>query len=152
MNTKSVTRKKKRPAVRTRRVLFALLAAAAVVCLFFGAEAIERAVKRAEYVPLTAEEIEEAYERNTGLVIAETFRARGIDPLAVPAVLVKSHGPFTWGKTPEKAVENALVLDECAHMALLTRLFDSSAAPAAQCIQDKHYFRKHGANAYYGQK
>lgn len=60
--------------------------------------------------------------------------------------------PFTWGKTPEKAVENALVLDECAHMALLTRLFDPSAAPAAQCIQDKHYFRKHGANAYYGQK
>ena len=83
---------------------------------------------------LTAQEIEEAYERNTGLVIAETFRDRGIDPLAVPAV------------------ENAVVLDECAHMALLTRLFDPAAAPAAQCILDKHYFRKHGANAYYGQK
>ena len=101
---------------------------------------------------LTAQEIEEAYERNTGAVIAETFRERGIDPLAVPAVLIKSHGPFTWGKTPEKAVENALVLDECAHMALLTRLLAPDAAPAAQCLLDKHYYRKHGANAYYGQK
>ena len=101
---------------------------------------------------LTPEEIKDAYEKNTGLVIIEEFKRRGIDPAQVPAVLVHNHGPFTWGKTPEKAVENALVLDECAHMALLTRLFDPSAAPAAQCIQDKHYFRKHGANAYYGQK
>ena len=101
---------------------------------------------------LTKQEIEEAYEENTGKVIVRTFEEYGIDPDAVPAVLVKQHGPFTWGKTPEKAVENALVLDECAHMAVLTRLFDPSAAPAAQCIQDKHYFRKHGANAYYGQK
>ena len=101
---------------------------------------------------MTPEEIKDAYEKNTGLVIIEEFKRRGIDPAQVPAVLVHNHGPFTWGKTPEKAVENALVLDECAHMALLTRLFDPSAAPAAQCIQDKHYFRKHGANAYYGQK
>ena len=101
---------------------------------------------------MTPEEIRDAYEKNTGLVIIEEFRRRGIDPAQIPAVLVHNHGPFTWGKTPEKAVENALVLDECAHMALLTRLFDPSAAPAAQCIQDKHYFRKHGANAYYGQK
>ena len=102
--------------------------------------------------PLTGEEIKGAYEKNTGLVIAETFQDRGIDPDAVPAVLVCKHGPFAWGPTPEKAVENALVLDECAHMALLTRQFDPAAAPAPQTILNKHYFRKHGANAYYGQK
>ena len=101
---------------------------------------------------LTDEEIRDAYERSTGLVIAETFRERGIDPAAVPAVLVRKHGPFTWGPTPEKAVENALVLDECAHMALLTRQFDPEAESASQTILDKHYYRKHGAGAYYGQK
>ncbi|MBQ3275542.1 MAG: L-ribulose-5-phosphate 4-epimerase [Oscillospiraceae bacterium] len=101
---------------------------------------------------LTSEEIHESYERSTGQVIAETFRERGIDPAAVPAVLVRKHGPFTWGPTPEKAVENAVVLDECAHMALLTRQFNPAAESAPQAILDKHYYRKHGAGAYYGQK
>lgn len=100
---------------------------------------------------LTPQEIQEAYERSTGLVIAETFRERGIDPMAVPAVLVRKHGPFTWGLTPEKAVENALVLDECAHLALLTKQFRPDAPPADQSILDKHYYRKHGSGAYYGQ-
>ncbi len=100
---------------------------------------------------LTPQEIQEDYEKNTGLVIAETFRKRGIDPGAVPAALVCKHGPFTWGPTPEKAVENALVLDECAHMALLTRTFRPEAVPADQAILDKHYYRKHGSGAYYGQ-
>ena len=99
---------------------------------------------------LTAEEVAEAYERNTGLVIAETFQDR--DPEAVPGVLVCKHGPFTWGASCRKAVENALILEETAHMALLTELLAPGAAPAPQYLQDKHYFRKHGANAYYGQR
>ena len=99
---------------------------------------------------LTAEEVAEAYERNTGRVIAETFRDR--DPEAVPGVLVCKHGPFTWGASCRKAVENALILEETAHMALLTEQLRPGVAPAPQYLQDKHYFRKHGANAYYGQK
>ena len=101
---------------------------------------------------LTAQEIEEAYERNTGLVIAETFRDRGIDPLAVPAVLVKSHGPFTWGKDAAEAVHNAVVLEEVAKMATKTELINPRVTTAPDTIRDKHFFRKHGANAYYGQK
>lgn len=100
---------------------------------------------------LTAAEVEEAYETNTGLVIAETFRQRDLDPAAVPAVLVRKHGPFTWGASSQKAVENALVLEETARMALLTEQFAPQAQPAPQYLQDKHYFRKHGKNAYYGQ-
>ena len=101
---------------------------------------------------LTAQEVEEAYERNTGLVIGETFRQRGIDPAAVPAVLVCKHGPFAWGPDCKKAVENALILEETARMALLTRQLDPQVQPAPQYLLDKHYFRKHGANAYYGQR
>lgn len=99
---------------------------------------------------LTAEEVEGDYEANTGLVIAETFRDK--DPEAVPAVLVRKHGPFAWGKNCRKAVENALILEETAHMALLTeQMSRRTAAPAPQYLQDKHYFRKHGPNATYGQ-
>ena len=100
---------------------------------------------------LTAAEVNGDYEGNTGRVIAETFAQR--DPEAVPAVLVCKHGPFAWGRSCQKAVENALILEETAHMALLTeQMSQRTAPPAPQYLQDKHYFRKHGANAYYGQK
>ena len=101
---------------------------------------------------LTADEVERDYEKNTGLVIVETFRERGLDPLATPAVLVRKHGPFTWGKTCAKAVENAAVLEVVCDMGRLMHTIDSNVAPAPQALMDKHYFRKHGANAYYGQK
>ena len=100
---------------------------------------------------LLPEEIESGYEINTGKVIVETFRERHLDPLAVPAVLVCKHGPFTWGSDMKKAVENALVLDETAHMAILSMMMNPSIQAAPQYLQDKHSFRKHGANAYYGQ-
>ncbi len=97
-------------------------------------------------------ELEEDYEKNTGRIIVETFRGRGLDPAAVPGVICHSHGPFTWGKDPAQAVYHAVVLEEVARMALLTRQVDPAAAPAPQYLQDKHYSRKHGPNAYYGQK
>lgn len=102
--------------------------------------------------PLEAAEVQDAYEKNTGLVIAETFRECGLDPQAVPAVLCAWHGPFTWGKDPEEAVQNAVVLEEVARMAILTRQIDPAAAPAPGYLQDKHFHRKHGPGAYYGQK
>ena len=101
---------------------------------------------------LKQREVEEAYEKNTGIVIADTFRERGLEAAAVPGVLVRKHGPFTWGSSCQKAVENALILEETAHMALLTEQFAPQAQTAPQYLQDKHYFRKHGKNAYYGQK
>lgn len=101
---------------------------------------------------LSAEEIDAAYEENTGKVIVETFRSQGLDPMAVPAALVRKHGPFTWGKNAAKAVENAIVLEEVAHMAVLAEGLNANIAAAPQCLLDKHYYRKHGANAYYGQK
>lgn len=101
---------------------------------------------------LTQEELDEDYERNTGLTIVETFRERGIDPKAVPAVLCYSHGPFTWGRDADQAVYHSVVLEECAKMGILTRVLNPHAAPAPQRMQDKHYSRKHGPNAYYGQR
>ncbi|MCK5130106.1 MAG: L-ribulose-5-phosphate 4-epimerase [Clostridiales bacterium] len=101
---------------------------------------------------LSKEEIESEYELNTGKVIVETFQKNQIDPLEVPAVLVCKHGPFTWGNSVNKAVENALVLEETAHMALITQQFNPDVTSASQDLQDKHYFRKHGESAYYGQE
>ena len=101
---------------------------------------------------LTSEEVESDYELNTGKVIAETFNERKLDPLAVPGVICKSHGPFTWGKNAAQAVYHAVVLEELAKMAMYTVTIDSNSSPAPQYILDKHYLRKHGANAYYGQK
>ncbi len=100
---------------------------------------------------LTAQEVDEDYELNTGKVIAETFAGRKLDPLAVPGVICKSHGPFTWGKNPAKAVYHAVVLEEVAKMAMYTVTVDRNAEPAPQYVLDKHYLRKHGPNAYYGQ-
>ena len=98
---------------------------------------------------LTAQEIEEAYELNTGNVIVETFA--GKDPMAVPGVVVKNHGPFAWGRTPAGAVYNAVVLDKVAEMAYNTMTLNPRTQRVHQYLLDKHYFRKHGANAYYGQ-
>lgn len=98
---------------------------------------------------LTKDEIQNDYEKNTGLVIAETFKGR--DVMSVPAVIVKNHGPFTWGITPEKAVENAVTLEAVAHMALLSEKINKNVPQVDKYLLDKHYFRKHGANAYYGQ-
>lgn len=100
---------------------------------------------------LTAEEIEEAYEANTGRMIVSEFQRMGKDPLAVPAVLCKNHGPFAWGKTPHEAVHNAVVLEEVAKMAYRAEIINPRIQPAPQALQDKHYFRKHGEGAYYGQ-
>lgn len=95
--------------------------------------------------PMTDAEIGGEYERETGRVIAETFRER--DPNAIPAVLVHSHGPFTWGAAPDKAVENAVVLEEVAFMQ-----WHAGAEPMRQALLDRHYLRKHGKGAYYGQR
>ena len=107
---------------------------------FYGAIPCTRKLKQ--------EEIETAYESETGNVIAETFLK--IDPLAVPGVIVNNHGPFAWGKNPGNAVHNARVLEEVAKMAFIT-LKINPEAEIDQFLLDKHYLRKHGKNAYYGQ-
>lgn len=98
---------------------------------------------------LTKQEIEAAYEKNTGVLIVEYFKDK--DYISMPAVLCKNHGPFTWGKDAYDAVHNAVVLEEVAKMAARCELINPQALPAPQELQDKHYNRKHGADAYYGQ-
>ena len=100
--------------------------------------------------PLTREEIESDYEKNTGVVIANTFE--NIDPEAMPAVLVANHGPFAWGKDARDAVHNAVVLEQVALMAMQTEMLNPNITSVSDYIKDKHYYRKHGENAYYGQK
>ena len=102
--------------------------------------------------PLTAAEIKDDYELNTGKVIIETFQKNSITPADMPAVVVFKHGPFTWGKDVKKAVENAVVLEEVAHLALLTEQLAPNTPSAPQILLEKHFYRKHGSNAYYGQK
>jgi len=104
--------------------------------------------------PMTAEEIKGEYELNTGKVIVDTFRSRNINPDDVPGILVASHAPFAWGKTGAKALENAIVLEYVAKMNLQSytiRNFRDNAQPIPQVLLDKHFLRKHGAGAYYGQ-
>ena len=102
---------------------------------------------------LTDAEIGGAYEKNTGLVIARCFTARGLDPMAIPGVIVRNHGPFTWGRDAKKAAENAAVLEIVAKMARYTeQLSGGQTDRVGQSLLSKHYLRKHGKNAYYGQK
>lgn len=98
---------------------------------------------------MTPEEIGGEYEKKTGTVIIEAFK--GIDPMTIPAVLVKNHGPFAWGKDAKEAVHNAVVLEEVAFMNYHAMSINAQAGRMPQELLDKHYLRKHGANAYYGQ-
>lgn len=100
---------------------------------------------------LTYDEIEGEYEKNTGLAIIETFAEREIRPLYMPAVLSPNHGPFTWGKDAAEAVYHAVVLEEVARMARWTEQLNPHVLPAPESIRERHFYRKHGANAYYGQ-
>lgn len=101
--------------------------------------------------PMTEAEIGGDYEAETGAVIVRRFEERGTDPLQVPAALVANHGPFAWGPDPAAAVLNARVLEECARMALATVTVNPDVAPISQALLDKHFLRKHGPGAYYGQ-
>ncbi len=110
---------------------------------FYGAVPVSRS--------LTRDEVQEAYEKNTGRVIVETVQETGREALDVPGVLVRNHGPFTWGKDPEEAVYHSVVLEEIAEMAWKTLQINPAAA-LSPYILEKHYQRKHGPQAYYGQK
>lgn len=98
---------------------------------------------------MTETEIQGSYEKETGSVIIEAFE--GIDPRQIPGVVVHSHGPFSWGNDPHNALHNAVVMEETAKMAYRTLMLNPSAEPMDQVLLDKHFLRKHGANAYYGQ-
>ncbi|MED3921703.1 L-ribulose-5-phosphate 4-epimerase [Priestia aryabhattai] len=100
---------------------------------------------------LTEKEVNDGYEVETGKVIIETFEKRGLDVLAVPGILLQGHGPFTWGKDAKTAVMNSVVLDEVSKMNFFTQKLNVLAEELPQRILDKHYLRKHGQNAYYGQ-
>ena len=108
---------------------------------FYGAIPCTRA--------LTEKETEEAYEKNTGLAIKEAFKDK--NPIYVPGVICKNHGPFAWGKNADEAVYHAAVLEETAKMAAVTKMINPDASEAPTHILDKHFLRKHGKNAYYGQ-
>lgn len=100
---------------------------------------------------LRKEEVEENYEKNTGLVILEELEVRNIEPLSIPGVLVASHGPFSWGKDPKNAVHNAVVLEEVSKMNFISQSLSPNVDRINDYILDKHYLRKHGEKAYYGQ-
>lgn len=100
---------------------------------------------------LTEQEINLAYEKETGTVIIETLAEKECDYKAVPGIVVRNHGPFTWGKTPEEAVYHSVILEEVAKMARLTEQINPKIEEAPKYLMDKHYLRKHGPNAYYGQ-
>jgi L-ribulose-5-phosphate 4-epimerase len=91
------------------------------------------------------------YESNTGVAIIRVFQSKAMDPMAVPAVLVANHGPFAWGADPAKAAENAWMLEAAARMAYLTINIDPNALAVGKTLHDRHFLRKHGSNAYYGQ-
>lgn len=101
---------------------------------------------------LTRSEVERDYEANTGRVIVETFEKESIDPSLLPAVLVSGHGPFAWGESAAKALENALLLEEVARLALETKILRPDQDPLPDYLMEKHFRRKHGKDAYYGQQ
>ncbi len=101
--------------------------------------------------PMSEQEVKQDYEKNTGLLIVETFRKRQLDAASMPGVLVASHGPFTWGRDAAEAVHNAVVLEECAMMGLHTLVLDPDRQSIPGYLLEKHYKRKHGSGAYYGQ-
>ena len=101
---------------------------------------------------LTYNEVEDAYEKETGKVIVETFKERKLDPTSIPGVIVSNHGPFTWGKNASQAIYHSVVLEEVAKMNRYTKQINPCVENAPSYIMDKHYLRKHGTNAYYGQQ